>query len=56
MTEFRQGLKGEKYIEIFWDQVHRWMAARSNLDDERNKKEYERAYKELLKFFGKHLN
>jgi dienelactone hydrolase len=39
------------YVEIFGDQVHGWMAARADLEDERCKEEYERGYKLLLEFF-----
>lgn len=34
---------------------NRWMAARADLEDERVKSEYERGYKTLIEFFGKHL-
>ena len=35
------------------DRIHGWMAARSDLSDERVKKEYIRGYKTVLEFFGK---
>lgn len=40
------------YADVFGN---RWMAARSDLEDERVKSEYERGYKTLIEFFGKHL-
>jgi dienelactone hydrolase len=55
VKEFEANLAGEKHVEIFADQIHGWMAARSNLEDPRVKAEYERGYKTLLDFFAKHL-
>jgi len=55
VKKFEANLKGEKYVETFPDQIHGWMAARSDLDDEKVKKEYERGYKTLLDFFHKYL-
>lgn len=55
VEKFEKNLKGEKHVEIFGDQIHGWMAARSDLEDPRVKSEYERGYKTLLEFFGKYL-
>lgn len=55
VKKFEANLKGEKHVEIFGDQIHGWMAARANLEDERVVSEYERGYKTLLEFFSKHL-
>lgn len=55
VKKFEANLKGEKHVEIFKDQIHGWMAARSDLDDKRVKEEYERGYQTLLHFFAKHL-
>ena len=52
---FQEALKVPSYIETFADQVHGWMAARGDLEDERVKREYERGYSVLLDFFHKHL-
>jgi len=52
---FEGKLRGEKYVEVFGDQIHGWMAARADLSDKRVKSEYERGYKTLLEFFGKYL-
>lgn len=42
-----------KHVEIFGDQIHGWMAARSNLKDERVASEYRRGYQTILEFFAK---
>ena len=55
VKKFESNLKGEKHVETFGDQIHGWMAARSNLEDAKVKSEYERGYKTLLEFFAKHL-
>jgi len=55
VKKFEANLKGEKHVETFGDQIHGWMAARSDLDDPRVKSEYERGYKTLLEFFAKYL-
>lgn len=52
---FGENLTSGKHIETFGDQVHGWMAARGDLEDERVKKEYERGYQVLLDFYCKHL-
>lgn len=44
-----------KHIETFGDQVHGWMAARADLENERVRKEYERGYEVVLDFYCKHL-
>ncbi|KAG5947388.1 hypothetical protein E4U59_001211 [Claviceps monticola] len=55
VKKFEDILTVPKHVEIFPDQIHGWMAARSDLSDESVKKEYERGYKVLLDFFCKHL-
>ncbi|KAK3695033.1 Alpha/Beta hydrolase protein [Podospora appendiculata] len=50
---FRQKLSVPNHVEIFKDQIHGWMAARSDLADPRVKEEYVRGYKTVLDFFGK---
>jgi len=55
ISGFDKNLKVPKHVETFSDQIHGWMAARGNLEDERNKAEYERGYKILLKFFKNNL-
>ena len=53
VAEFERTLQGPKHVETFKDQIHGWMAARSDLSDARVKEEYVRGYKTLLQFFGK---
>lgn len=55
VKKFEEALKVPHHVETFGDQIHGWMAARSNLEDERVKAEYERGYKTLLEFFGKQV-
>lgn len=55
VKKFEANLTGPKHVETFDDQIHGWMAARSDLEDPRVKQEYERGYKILLEFFAKHL-
>lgn len=55
LDAFGNALKVEKHIERFDDQLHGWMSARADLEDERVKKEYERGYKTVLDFFRKHF-
>lgn len=51
---FKETLKTPSLVETFPTQIHGWMAARSNLEDEEVKKEYERGYKTVLEFFHQH--
>lgn len=55
VKKFEDALSGPKHVEIFGDQIHGWMAARSDLNDARVKEEYERGYKTVLAFFGKNF-
>lgn len=55
VKKFEDRLKVVKHVEIFKDQIHGWMAARADLNDEKVKKEYERGYKTLVEFFGNNL-
>ncbi|KAI1379117.1 Alpha/Beta hydrolase protein [Hypoxylon crocopeplum] len=55
VKKFEQNLKGPKHVEIFGDQIHGWMAARSDLENERVKAEYTRGYETVLKFLSQHL-
>jgi len=55
VKKFEANLTGEKYVEVFGDQIHGFMAARADLEDARVKEEYERGYKTLLEFFAKYL-
>ena len=52
---FEASCSGKKHVETFGDQVHGWMAARADLEDQRVKEEYERGYRVLLEFYHEHL-
>lgn len=55
VKKFEENLTVENHVETFGDQIHGWMAARADLENERVKAEYERGYKTLLEFFGKYV-
>ncbi|KAH8662314.1 Alpha/Beta hydrolase protein [Xylariales sp. PMI_506] len=55
VKKFEDALTGPKHVEIFGDQIHGWMAARSDLSDPRVKEEYIRGYETVLKFLSKHV-
>lgn len=55
VENWQKGMKVKNIVEWFPDQVHGWMAARADLEDEKVCKEYERGYKTLLEFFHEHL-
>jgi dienelactone hydrolase len=55
VKEWEEALKVEKLVEVFPDQVHGWMSARGDLEDEKVRGEYERGYKIFLEFFAKFL-
>jgi dienelactone hydrolase len=50
---FASNLSVDKHVETFPDQVHGWMGARSDLEDDKCRAEYERGYRTLVEFFGK---
>lgn len=55
VEKWEKGLKVPHLVEWFPTQLHGFMAARADLDDEKVKSEYERGYKILLDFFHKHM-
>ncbi|KAI0172876.1 Alpha/Beta hydrolase protein [Hypoxylon sp. FL1284] len=55
VEKFEANLTGPKHVEIFGDQIHGWMAARSDLEDERVRSEYTRGYETVLKFLSQHV-
>lgn len=55
VEKWQKGIKTSNIVEWFPTQVHGWMAARSNLEDEEVKKEYQRGYQLVLDFFRKHV-
>ncbi|KAL1992855.1 hypothetical protein VTN49DRAFT_3611 [Thermomyces lanuginosus] len=52
---YEANLKVPKYVETYPDMIHGWMGARSNLEDPEVRKQYQRGYETLLKFFCEHL-
>lgn len=52
---FVADLKVPNEVHWFKDQVHGFMAARSDLEDDKVKSAYEKAYQILLTFFHKHM-
>ncbi|KAI1815647.1 alpha/beta-hydrolase [Poronia punctata] len=55
VKKFEAKLSAPKHVETFPDQIHGWMAARSDLADEKVKSEYKRGYETVIKFLSKHL-
>jgi dienelactone hydrolase len=55
VKKFEDTLTVPKHVEIFDDQIHGWMAARSDLSQDRVKAEYQRGYKTVVEFFGKNF-
>jgi dienelactone hydrolase len=55
VEKWEKGLKVPHVVEWFPDQVHGFMAARSDLADEKVKSEFVRGYKLVLDFFHKHM-
>jgi len=55
IEKYGANLKGTKHVETFSDQIHGWMAARADLEDEKVLKEYERGYEVALHFFHDNL-
>ncbi|KAK8104124.1 uncharacterized protein PG998_011157, partial [Apiospora kogelbergensis] len=56
VKKFEANLTGAaKHVETFGDQIHGWMAARSDLEDGRVKEEYIRGYETVLKFLSKNM-
>ena len=55
VKKYEAALPGPKLVDTFPDQVHGWMAARADLEDERVRAEYKRGYEVVLKFLAKNL-
>ena len=55
VKKWGEALKVENHVQRFGDQVHGWMSARGNLEDEKCKDAYEKGYKIFLEWFAKHL-
>jgi hypothetical protein len=52
---FEAALKVPNHVETWSTQIHGWMSARANLEDEDVRREYERGYKTVLGFLREHL-
>ena len=55
MDQYEAALKVPNQTEWYHDQIHGFMAARSDLEDDSVKAAYEQAYQTLLSWFHKHL-
>ena len=55
VKKWEEALKVEKYVERFERQVHGWMSARGDLEDEKCREAYEKGYKTFLEWFAKYL-
>jgi len=55
VSKYEANLKVPKQVEWYPDQVHGFMAARSNLEDDKVRAAYEKAYQTLLNWFHKHM-
>ena len=55
VSGYQAALKVLKHVETFEDQVHGFMSARGDLNDNKSKVKYERGYKLALEFFHDHL-
>ena len=51
VKKFEAALKVPHEVDTYPAQIHGWMGARGNLDDEKVKKEYQEGYERVLKFF-----
>ncbi|KAF1987936.1 dienelactone hydrolase, variant [Aulographum hederae CBS 113979] len=47
--------KKQNFVEMYGTMHHGWMAGRAKLDEEENKKEFERGYQQLGDFFRKNM-
>lgn len=55
VKKYEAALPGPKHVETFGDQVHGWMAARADLEDDHVRAEYKRGYETVIKFLGQNL-
>jgi len=55
VNKYQQNLKVKNQVEWFDNQVHGFMAARGDLEDESVKKAYEKGYSLLTKWFAENL-
>ncbi|KAG5298531.1 dienelactone hydrolase [Histoplasma ohiense] len=52
---FEDNLKVSKYVKTWDKQIHGWMAARGDLENQEVRKEYENGYKAVLGFLNEHM-
>jgi dienelactone hydrolase len=55
VEKYEAALKVPKQVEWYHDQIHGFMAARGDLEDDNVKSAYEKAYQTLLNFFHKQM-
>ncbi|KAK5045573.1 hypothetical protein LTR84_009191 [Exophiala bonariae] len=55
MDQYEAALKVPNKVEWYHDQIHGFMAARSDLEDDKVKAAYEKAYQTVLGWFHQHL-
>jgi len=55
VKKWQDGIKVPHVVEWFPDQIHGWMAARGDLEQDNVKSSYEKGYKMVLDFFHKHM-
>lgn len=55
VKKWEEALRVEHHVETLKDQVHGWMSARGDLEDEKCKAAYEKGYNTFLEWFSKHL-
>lgn len=55
VDQYEANLNVPKQVEWFNDQVHGFMAARGDLEDDNVRAAYKKAYQTLLNFFHQHL-
>ncbi|KAL2065655.1 hypothetical protein VTL71DRAFT_3325 [Oculimacula yallundae] len=53
---YEEALSVERHVEVFGDQIHGWLSARGDLEDERVKGEYLRGYQVLSGWFGRFID
>jgi len=55
VKNWSEALKVEKSVQTWEEQIHGFMSARGNLEDEKCREAYEKGYKTFLEWFAKHL-
>lgn len=54
-NHLNEEIKSKSVVETYDTMHHGWMAARANLEDPENAKEFERGYKQIANFLQEHL-